>query len=122
MGKLKEKLKSIFEKFKDILKKSFAWMSDNKELTVVLVPVAASFVGGTIKIARDLSRKHDIYKQKVLKTHYVYDPSNGNYLELKRAINNRDAVELNQLRKDGMTVTEALYKMGMLRMRNGGRR
>ena len=122
MGKLKEKLKSILDKFKDMLKKSFAWMSDNKELTVLLVPVAASFVGGTIKIARDLSRKHDIYKQKMLKQHYVYDPSNGDYIRLKRAMKNRDAVELDQLRKQGMTVTEALYKMNMLHLYQGGKR
>lgn len=115
MGKFSEKLKAILSKVKEAFKKAIAWMSDNKELTIALVPVAASFVGGSVKIIRDINRKHDLHQQKMLRTHYVYDPSSGIYLRMRRSLTNHDAVKLAELKREGFTVTEALHSMGLLK-------
>lgn len=114
MGKIKDYANRAMDKVKDAGSKAFNWMAENKELTIVMAPLAASFLGGSFKVARDLSRKHDIRRMKALKTHYVYDPSNGIYLKIRRPIKNNDAVRFSELRKKGLTVTEALNKMNLL--------
>lgn len=117
MGKIKEFAVKTIDKAKETGMSVLNWMAQNKELTVVMAPLAASFIGGGVKVARDLSRKHDIRRMKALKTHYVYDPSNGIYLKLRRSLRNADAVKLAELRKKGLTVTEALNKMHLLQGR-----
>ena len=114
MGKIKDKVEIMKYKAKKTARNCLKWVEENKELSVVLIPIAATALGGSFKLARDISRKHDIHKQKMLKTHYIYDPVTGAYLKTRKSLNNRDAIRLAQLRKGGLTVTEALNDMGLL--------
>lgn len=114
MGKIKAKIKELIAKFKAAVKKAFDWMSENKELTIVLVPVVASAIGGAFKLGKCVLKTINLHSQKTLRTQYVYDPSTGVYLRLRRVLRNGDAIALSKYRREGLTVTEALLKMELL--------
>lgn len=115
MGKLKEKLSEKWEKTKQKGVDALEWMQENPELTIALAPVVLAAVGGGAKVIRGASRKADLRRQKMLKELYVYDHSNGVYIRVKHPLSGREAAVFSKLRRSGLTVSEALEKMHLIK-------
>lgn len=108
--------KTFKEKFIDVSNDIKIWWSENHEWAIIVLPVVLGggtwvvkkLVNGTIDIAKLLLEDRRISRK-------VYDHSNGDYLTLKHKLTNKEAIELNRLRKEmGLTVTEALDKMHLI--------
>lgn len=115
MGKLKEKLSEGWEKTKKKGSEALEWMQDNPELTIALAPVALAAIGGGAKVIRGMSRKSDLRRQKMLKELYIYDHSNGVYIRVKHPMSGREAATFSKLRRSGLSVSEALERMHLIK-------
>lgn len=104
------------EKLMDASDEMRIWWSENYSWAIIVLPIALGagvwtikkVVNGSIDITKLLIEDRRIAKR-------VYDPSNGVYVVLKHKLTNKEAIELNRLRKElGLNVIEALDKMRLI--------
>ena len=100
--------REIKEKFQNI----WYWISDNKELLVVVVPV---FVGALTTILRVSTKAINNHNEKQLKELYCYDRSLGHYWKLRRPLRNSEWVEIEQRRKQGERLADILSELRVLK-------
>lgn len=88
------------------------WWYKNRDYVIVLAPVA---IGG-LKIAHKGISKHAEAKvRKDLVEKRVWDPSRGCWYEVRRPMNNKQRLRLDELKSKGFTTGEALRMMGILK-------
>lgn len=112
-----EKLK---RKTSEKAKNAMRWINQNKEMIVVLAPVAASSAAllgkWVIKpIWKGTVVRANLRRQEHIKTGFVYDPSLGAYYELSRKLSNQQKIELDQRRQAGERIGNILREMNVLK-------
>lgn len=112
-----EKLK---RKTSEKSKNAMRWINQNKEMIVVLAPVAASSAAllgkWVIKpIWKGTVVRANLRRQERIKTGFVYDPSLGVYYELSKKLSNHQKIELDQRRQAGERIGNILREMNVLK-------
>ena len=112
-----EKLK---RKTSEKAKNAMRWINQNKEMIVVLAPVAASSTAllgkWVIKpIWKGTVVRANLRRQEHIKTGFIYDPSLGAYYELSKKLNNQQKIELDQRRQAGERIGNILREMNVLK-------
>lgn len=100
------------EKIVNAGKKALNWMSDNKEVTAVLLTTG---IGAVAKGGKFAAKQINLKKQKNLKDLYCYDRSLGHYWQLKRELSNNEWVEIDRRKKNGERLADILDEMRVLR-------
>lgn len=86
--------------------------NENKEWAGPAVVAGAAYLG---KVVLGAMKQSSVDKEIDYKDHHVYDPRSGCYVETKHKLSTREQVRLDELRSEGMSVTQALDTMGVLR-------
>lgn len=111
----KEQAKERWEKFKKVATEKTVsiclWVRDNWEIVSVLGAGAATLVGSGVKSYR---KHRDIRQQQMLKDRYIYDRRTGHYWHLNRTPSNNQMLELDERRRRGETLGEALRNMRLI--------
>lgn len=94
------------------------WWNQNKDWSIIVIPIAGSLAtivlrGGFKLSAKAISAIKDGMEIKKLNRR-IYDPSNGMYIWLKSDMKTADVKRLNDLRKEGLTLIDALQKIGKI--------
>ena len=102
--------------FKETIKAKFnsavSWCKENKEVLVVVVPVAGATIAGVTKLGKQLVSTHKVneYQNKV-----IYDRSLGHYWDLNRKLSNQEYLAIEQRRKNGERLSDILNDMKVLK-------
>lgn len=95
------------------------WISNNKEMVIILGPAAIGLAAGCIKagtgIVKSGLRLINTHKEKRVKDFYCYDRSLGHYWALKRELSNREWVEIDNRRKNGERMADILDSLKVLK-------
>lgn len=109
---LKERFEEASERAKWKVQDAVDWCNRNKELIVVLAPIAAGTIVELIKIG---TKRHTVNEEKRLKERYVYDRSNGHYYELKRQPKSSEWIQIEHRKDSGESLGDILNDMRLLR-------
>ena len=113
--------KEIYEsqtvrEFRSKVDKSFRdgkyWVIDNKEMIIVLAPVA---IGIVTPIVKSVNKHITLGKAKDLKELYCYDRSLGHYWSLKRELTNNEWITIDRRKKCGEHLADILESMRVLK-------
>ena len=114
----KEKYESfkwkVRTKVSDGWSKTKAWVSDNKELLAVSVPVALVATNKIIKNVNRMQERQYDYKERYLQ---VWDPATRQHVKLRRELKPNEQLELSQRNQDGERLTDILFDMGVAKRR-----
>lgn len=118
--KVETKWEKLKRKTSEKAKNAMRWINQNKEMIVVLAPVAASSAAllgkWVIKpIWKGTVVRANLRRQEHIKTGFIYDPSLGAYYELSRKLNNQQKIELDQRRQAGERIGNILREMNVLK-------
>lgn len=118
--KVETKWEKLKRKTSEKAKNAMRWINQNKEMIVVLAPVAASSAAllgkWVIKpIWKGTVVRANLRRQEHIKTGFVYDPSLGAYYELSRKLSNQQKIELDQRRQAGERIGNILREMNVLK-------
>ena len=92
-------------------KRALKWCTDNKEISVILIPIIGGFVMTVIKT---VIKDNNIRKETMLKELYVYDRSLGHYHKLRRPLKTSEWMKINERKKNGETLADILYSLNVL--------
>ncbi len=102
-------------KVKNKVNEGVTWVKENPKEAVQIFTIVAT-IGTTVATAAGAGvRLYKNHAEQHRHDYDIYDHSTGMYLHLKRKMNNNDHVILQQYRNQGMSQTEALLKMGLLK-------
>ena len=118
--KVETKWEKLKRKTSEKAKNAMRWINQNKEMIVVLAPVAASSAAllgkWVIKpIWKGTVVRTNLRRQEHIKTRFIYDPSLGAYYELSRKLSNQQKIELDQRRQAGERIGNILREMNVLK-------
>lgn len=106
--KREQKKREIKEGFKRGIAKTGMWISDNKEVLMFTVPIAAGAIVKTTKVIRN--------KQEMdARNRREWDPRTGQWWTLKRALNSYQKLELEERYNNGESKGAILSSMGLLK-------
>lgn len=114
MEKIKEKLENAWYRIKLSARQTVEWMSQNKELAIVLIPVGFYGIKLIGKGINNLSAHARMNHEQYLKERYMYDRSVGRYLKLNRKVSNSEQLEISQRKAAGENLAFILSSMGLL--------
>ncbi|MBQ8237868.1 MAG: hypothetical protein IJZ39_06970 [Oscillospiraceae bacterium] len=103
------------EKLADGLRVTSEFIRDNKEMVVLLIPVASSVVTGTTKIVRGLINLGVAKNERKVTDRRCYDPSEGHYWNLRRALNNEEWLRVSRRQANGERLGDILADMKLLK-------
>lgn len=83
------------------------WLKENKEMVIILVPIAAAAV-------KAVGKSRNLHKEEELKERYIYDRSLGHYWKLRRELTNKEYLEIDSRRKNGERMADILNEMRVL--------
>jgi hypothetical protein len=83
------------------------WLKENKEMVIILVPIAAAAV-------KAVGKGRNLHKEEELKERYIYDRSLGHYWKLRRELTNKEYLEIDSRRKNGERMADILNEMRVL--------
>lgn len=108
-----------FERFKREAKAKFhngvEWFKENKEIVILLAPVAIGGFKVVTTIVRTIGKRANLRKEENIKNLYCYDPSLGHYWALKRELTNTEWVNIDKRRKNGERMSEILEELRVLK-------
>lgn len=118
--KVETKWEKLKRKTSEKAKSAMQWINQNKEMIVVLVPVAtssAALLGKWVikPIWKGTIVRANLRRQEHIKTGFVYDPSLGAYYELSKKLSNHQKIELDQRRQAGERIGNILREMNVLK-------
>ena len=88
------------------------WCYNHKEMIVVFGPVA---IGSVIECVKVVTKRSNVKEEKRLKENYIYDRSNGHYVELRRKPKQREWIQIDQRRANGENLAQILMDMRLLK-------
>lgn len=95
------------------------WVSDNKEVVILLGPavigLAAAVVKGGISLVKAGVKHINIQTEKKVKDCYCYDRSLGHYWALRRELSNREWIEIDKRKKNGERMADILNDLHVLK-------
>lgn len=111
----KEYKRTWKEKLSDGLHDTADFIRDNKEAIVLFIPVATTAVTGATKIVRGLINLGVAKSERKVTDRRCYDPSEGHYWVLKRALTNDDWLKVSRRQADGERLGDILADMKLLK-------
>ena len=106
--KREQKKREIKESIKRGIAKTGMWISDNKEVLMFAVPIAAGAIAKTTKVIRN--------KQEMdARNRREWDPRTGQWWTLKRTLNSYQKLELEERYNNGESKGAILSSMGLLK-------
>lgn len=109
-------------KFQWWWKETGAWLKDagqtvieNKEVILLLAPVALGGLKVLTKIVKSYRQTNNIRKLKNIKELYIYDNRLGAYYKLKRALSNDELLYVDRCRRAGESLGNILKNMNILK-------
>lgn len=103
------------EKLSDGLRTTADFIRDNKEMIVLLIPVATSAASCVTNVAKGLVRLGVAKNERKVTDRRCYDPSEGHYWTLKRALTNEDWLKVSQRQARGERLGDILADMRLLK-------
>lgn len=100
------------EKVKDKAQKCWNFVVDNKEIILILMPIAASAVGGVTKLVH---KSCVLKKEEQVKNLYCYDRSLGHFWALRRELSNSEWLEIDARKKNGERLGDILSELKVLK-------
>lgn len=105
--------------FKRKMKKFGQWISDNRDMVVILGPAVIALSATIITKSTNLImagvKQINMRTEKNLKEHYCYDRSLGHYWKLRRELTNREWVEIDKRRRSGERMADILNELRVLK-------
>ena len=109
---MKEKFENFKYSIKEKCRRTVDYLKDNKEVLLVVIPVVAGAVAGTIKLATKVANNH---KVETIKRKYIYDPSGGFYWPTRRPLTGAEKLELDERHRNGESYGQILVDMKLLK-------
>lgn len=103
------------EKLSDGLRNTADWMRDNKETVVLLIPVATAAASSATTIAKGLIKLGTARTERKVTDRRCYDPAEGHYWVLKRALTNDDWLRVSRRQAEGERLGDILADMKLLK-------
>lgn len=111
----KETKRNWKEKLSNGLHTTADFIRDNKEMIVLLIPVATSAASCVTNITKGLIRLGVAKTERKVTDRRCYDPSEGHYWTLKRALTNEDWLKVSQRQVRGERLGDILADMRLLK-------
>lgn len=105
-------MKKFFMWLKEKLLALKEWIETHFVETIIIGSIGISAM---VKLTRAVSSNMRTRELRDLKDRYIYDRSNGAYIRLKRSLRNNDWIVLDDCKKQGMTLVQALNQMRVLK-------
>ncbi|MEG1514919.1 MAG: hypothetical protein RSD95_08560 [Clostridia bacterium] len=102
---LKRRADAKFQACKD-------WARRNKEAIIVLTPI---LIGGVATIVKVVGERANLNKEEAVKNLYCYDRSLGHYWALRRALSNKEWLEIDARKKTGERLSDILDELSVLK-------
>lgn len=99
------------EKLKDGVNKVATWVEENKDIVIVVAPLA---IGGLCKITTNIYKIAKIKNERNWRDGYMYDRRLGYYLKLRRKLRSKEIAEINFRTANGERLSTILLDMGVL--------
>lgn len=109
---MKEKLENIKYSAQDKWERTKKYLKDNKEVLLVVLPLAGVAVTGTVKLIGKAVSNHRL---ETIKRKYIYDPSGGFYWPTRRPLSGREKLELDERHRNGESYGQILTDMRLLK-------
>lgn len=113
-NRLKDGIKNFGRKVSNKAKETMDFVKNNPEATAALLATGGAIIGGAGKIVKHISRNANLRQEKYNKERYIYDHSLNLYLKTKRKLTAKDYENINELRKQGYSKSEALLRLNLL--------
>lgn len=104
----KEQLSQAWDEFRDFVR-------DNQDVLVFTVPAAVTILGGGSKLLSKAIAHHTSAKEIRFKERTIYDRSLGRYVQLKRPLKAREALEIERRRRAGERLNSILNDMRLIK-------
>lgn len=104
--RIKDGLKEAGVKVVDTAKAGIEYVEEHKEGAALV----AAGIGGTAKLLRHISKKHQEHKQSLT----YYDHSTGEYMKMKRPLKNKEKIQAYDRHQNGEKYTDIYRSMGVL--------
>lgn len=108
MVKVKEKAKSVKEKWKEKKESAFHFLAENPQITMSLFSALGMIGSGAVVVISKAGRR---YREACA----VEDDITGENLMLDHPLTNEEVLELNRRMKNGESKVDILEDMGLLR-------
>lgn len=115
VNSLKWHLYNLKWKAKDTARKTWTWIVDNKEMIVILLPVAIGGVKLVTVVVKGIAKNANLKQAEAVKNLYCYDTSLGKYWELKRKLSNQEWLLVEQRRAAGEKLGTILSSINVLK-------
>ena len=109
---MKEKFENFKWTVKDKCRRTVDYLKENKEVLLVVLPLAGAAVAGTIKLATKVVNNHRV---ETIKRKYIYDPSGGFYWPTRRPLTGAEKLELDERHRNGESYGQILVDMKLLK-------
>lgn len=110
--KKENKKRAFKEKVRNTAMDVSCWISNNKELVLILGPAV---IGGLTTGIKVIGKHNNLRKEKDLKDLYCYDRSLGHYWRLKRELTNSEWVEIDKRKNSGERLADILDELKVLK-------
>jgi hypothetical protein len=110
---MKQKFKDFGQSVKRVCKNTVNYLKENKEVLLVVLPLAGAALGGSIKLVKKVVDNH---RMETIKRKYIYDPSGGFYWPTRRALTGREKLELDERHRAGESYGQILTDMRLLKL------
>ncbi|MEG2624272.1 MAG: hypothetical protein RSC06_15390 [Clostridia bacterium] len=87
-------------------------MCKNKETVIVFTPI---LIGCVTTIAKVVGKYANLNKEEAVKNLYCYDRSLGHYWALRRALSNKEWLEIDARKKTGERLSDILDELSVLK-------
>lgn len=109
------KIENFKRKVKEKVNETVVWVNDNKEVLVIVVPAAASVIGGLIRLAKSVSHNVSVKQEQKYKDTHIYDRSLGRYVELRRPLSNKDMQVILDRKDNGEKLSSILMDLNLIK-------
>lgn len=109
---MKEKFENFKWSVKDKCRRTVDYLKENKEVLLIVLPLAGAAVAGTIKLTTKIVNNHRL---ETIKKKYIYDPSGGFYWPTRRALTGAEKLELDERHRNGESYGQILVDMKLLK-------
>lgn len=110
--KREQKKREFKEKINSTFQKGCDWFYRNKELAVILTPIAIKGVTTVVKV---VAKNVNLRKEESLKELYCYDRSLGHYWKLRRELTNKEWLEIDRRKRNGERLADILEELKVLK-------
>ena len=103
------------EKIQNAWNECAAFIRDNKDILIFVVPAGVTVIGGGTKVLSKAIANHTAEREIRFKERTIYDRSQGRYVTLKRPLKTQEALEIERRRRNGEGLNSILYDMNLLK-------